>query len=97
MKDQINKIIVRFLLIPLGQFTLSSLHQKCTSLLEYIFSVSGFSLICYNSTFFTAVLRCEFLFLIFFSWENSKLFKKFHLLLMSFLYPFVSHGSLEAA
>lgn len=71
------KIIVRFLLIPHSQFILSSLHQSCISLLEYIFSVSFFFLICYDSTFLTAILRCKFMFFIFFIfWENLKHFLK---------------------
>ena len=68
--QQFIKIIVRFLLTPCGQFILSSLYQNCISLLEYI--LSGFYSLShsYDSTFLTAILRCEFLF--FFSFSLGK-------------------------
>ena len=62
--QQFIKIIVRFLLIPCGQFILSSLYQNCISLLEYILGRFFFFLICYDSAFLTAILQCEFLFFI---------------------------------
>lgn len=70
------KIIVRFLLIPRSQFILSSLHQSCISLLEYIFSVSFFFL--YVMTALSLLLYSDvnlcssFLFF----WENLKHFFK---------------------
>ena len=63
--QQFIKIVVRFLLILCGQFILSSLYQNCISLLEYILG-RFFFLIYYDSTFLTAILQCEFLFISFF-------------------------------